>query len=109
MQDESGILHELAGMVQSVEMYEHSEFANVVGDPLPVAVNTQLETTIRIIGVKDGYSQQLVSDWIADIAEGNKTNMEWRCEFCGQVNLREHRKCEECNSARSFLYELVKE
>ena len=34
-----------------------------------------------------------------------RTASEWKCEFCGSVNLREHRNCQKCNAARSFLYD----
>lgn len=35
----------------------------------------------------------------------SRSMAEWRCDFCGSVNLREHRSCQKCNAARSFLYE----
>lgn len=28
----------------------------------------------------------------------------WRCEFCGAVNERKSRICNECNAVRNFLY-----
>ena len=30
--------------------------------------------------------------------------IEWRCEGCGSVMLKEHRKCEECGAPRHFIY-----
>jgi hypothetical protein len=33
-----------------------------------------------------------------------ESSMEWRCLFCGTVNLAAARRCDGCNAARSFIY-----
>jgi len=34
-----------------------------------------------------------------------KTASEWRCVYCGAINLREHRQCQGCAAYRPFIYE----
>ena len=35
-----------------------------------------------------------------------RTATEWKCDYCGAVMRREHRKCQGCGAFRSFLYEV---
>lgn len=43
-------------------------------------------------------------DWSFLLGE-MRSAPEWKCDYCGGVNLKKHRKCESCGAHRTFLYD----
>jgi len=41
-----------------------------------------------------------------DFIERTHSAVEWKCQYCGAVMTREHRKCSACGGWRSFVYDM---
>lgn len=63
----------------------------------------RLEWTIELRGIGD-LSFKSPTEYRHKVKK-TKSAIEWVCDWCGSITPREHRKCESCGGARSFVYE----
>lgn len=97
-----GELHEVTGRVSQLSTYMHSSMLpQALDERFPMPIPSHTETNITVIG--DHYLKWGEKEF-AEKLETIRTSLEWRCDHCETVNLREHRKCDECGFPRPFLY-----
>jgi hypothetical protein len=102
IQRANGTIQEIAGAVQNINIFQNSLTHETVGGKQWVTPTT-VETQISIIG---NHYSEFMDYGFEEKTTKMKTATEWRCEHCRCVNLREHRKCDECGFPRPFLYGL---
>lgn len=80
-------LWDLKGLLTSTSLSIHNEGT--------------FELDLQVIG-----DEALVTtaDNFAPKAEAMHTAIEWRCDYCGQINERKDKHCTICGGRRNFLY-----
>jgi hypothetical protein len=100
IQREDGRVQEVSGNIAQLNIHQNSMVERLMGGDT-YTIPTTVETEIRLVG--SHYSEFIDGNFEQETTK-MKTVVEWRCDHCATVNLREHRGCTACGFPRSFLY-----